>query len=110
MMVAAIASGSLAVIPLYDSAESLFPFNFAFSCWREIWTKNLIPNVRSLMRSLFIVVGQPFTVDVIQLIQTHAKEVVQALPFCLPDIALDEIIWRCNQLHLIGVLKHKLFV
>ena len=80
--------GSLAVIPRNDSAESLFPFNFAFSCRRKIWTENFISDVRSLMRSLLVVVRQPFTVYVIQLIQAHADKMVQAFSLDLADKAL----------------------
>ena len=90
MMVAVTASGCFVGVPRNDSAQALLPLDFTFSCWRKTWAKNLVPDVRSLMRSLLVVVRQPFPVDVIELIQTHAKEVVQALPFCLPDIALDE--------------------
>jgi hypothetical protein len=31
------------------------------------------------MRSLLVVVGKPFAVDVIKLVKAHSKEVVQAL-------------------------------
>ena len=89
MIVAGLASGSFAGVPRNNSAESLFPFDFSFSVRRKIWMENLIPDVCSLMRSLLVIVSQPFTVYGFQLIQTHADKMVQTLPFYLSDIALD---------------------
>jgi hypothetical protein len=79
---------SVAVVPRDDSAESLFPFDFALIGRPEINIKNVVINVNSLMRSLVVVVLQPFAVDVIKMIQTEVNKVVQTLSFCLSDIAL----------------------
>jgi hypothetical protein len=38
------------------SAQPLFPLNLAFSRWAETGAKNLVPNIHTLMRSLFVVV------------------------------------------------------
>ncbi len=64
------------IMPVNDSAELLFPFGFALFGRSKIHIKNVVINVNSLMRSLIIIVGKPFSIDVIQ-----------TLLFCLPDIA-----------------------
>ncbi len=69
-----------------DSAQPLFPLNFALSRWAEIGAKNLVPDIGALMRSLLIIVREPFPVDVVKLVKAHAEKVVQTLPFYLSDV------------------------
>lgn len=102
--------GSFAIVVRNDSAQSLFPLDLTFGCWREIRSKYLIPDICSLMRPLVIIVRQPFPVDVVELIQAKAVKMIQALAFCLSDITFTVGIWIMNQLHPIGTLRRRLFV
>ena len=88
MMFARAESGSIAVIPRNDATQPLFPLNLAPVRRCEVRPKNLVPDIRSLMGSLLVVVRQPFPVDVIKLVKAHAIEVVQALAFDFSDVAL----------------------
>ncbi len=89
MILAATASGSCAVVPRNDSAQSFFSPDFAFGSGRKIWPKNLVPDVFSLMRPVFVIVRQPFAVNVIQLIKAYADKMVQALFLKHADTAFD---------------------
>ncbi len=100
MMFARAESGSFAVVPRNDSAQTLSLFDLAFIGRREVGAKNLVPNIHTLMRSLIMVVRQPLVVDVIKLPQAYAVKMVQAFPFNLSDVALAipirlESAYRC---------------
>lgn len=98
------------IVPRNDSAESLLAFDLALVRGLEIRSKNLVSNIFSLMRSVVVIVFQPFATDIVQLIHTEADKRIKALAFNFSDIALTKSVWKCNQLHLMGNLKHKLFV
>lgn len=78
MMFGGAGSGSFAVVIRNDSAQTLFPFDLALVRGLEIWSKNLVSNIDSLMRALVVVVRKPLSVDVVELVQTYAEKVVQA--------------------------------
>jgi hypothetical protein len=86
MMFAGTGLSGVAVVVRNDSAQTLFPFNIALGRRSEIRPKNLVPDVRSLVRSLLMVVRQPLPVDVVKLVKAHAKEMVQTLAFNLSDV------------------------
>lgn len=67
----------ISVVVRNDSAQPLFPLNLALGRRSEIRPKNLVPDVRSLVRSLLMIVRQPLPVDVVKLVKTHAKERVR---------------------------------
>ena len=77
---------SVAIVPRDDSAESLFPFDFALIDRPEVNVQHVVSDINTLMGSLLVVVGKPFAVDVIKVIQAEVNKVIQALPFCLTDI------------------------
>ena len=76
---------SCAVIVRDDSAEALFPLYLALVRGLKIWSKNLVPDIYSLMRAFVVVIRQPFMVDMIKMIQAKTNEVVKALFFNDPD-------------------------
>ena len=83
-----------AVIVRDDSAESCLSPNLAFVGRREIRTKNFVPDIFSLMRSMVVIIFQPFTVYVVQLIHAEADKMIEALSFKLSDVALAKCIRR----------------
>ena len=93
-----------------DSAELGFPFDFAFSRGCEINVKNGVADLFSLVRPCKIVMRQPFRINMVQVFKAQANKVVKALGFYGFYECFLETIWGCNQLHLMGNLKHKLFV
>jgi hypothetical protein len=136
MMCAGTGSGSFPVVPGNNSAQPLFSLNDALvhgldyglrskrkatrraspeglplRSRAQIRTKNLVSNILALMRSLFIVIRQPYAIDVIKLVKTHAKEMVQTLPFCLSDVTFAKRIrpggahWRPYTFHLLTLPK-----
>ncbi len=99
-----------AVVPRDNAPQALFPLNLAFAPRREIRAKDFVANIHSLMRAFVIVVRQPLAIDVVELVKAQADKMVQALFLNDAYTRFAISVWRCNQLHLIGVLKHKLFV
>ncbi len=77
MMFAGAGLCGISVIPRNDSAQPLFPLDLTPVRGLEVWTKNLVPDIRTLMRSLIVVVRQPLPVDVVELVKAHANKVVQ---------------------------------
>ncbi len=67
MLFAGVGSSSFAVIPRNDSVQALLPLNRAFVGRPEVWAKNLVPDIHTLMRAFIVVVCQPLPVDVIKL-------------------------------------------
>lgn len=100
----------VAVVPRDDSAEALFPLYLALVRGLKIWSKNLVPDIYSLMRAFVVVIRQPFMVDMIKMIQAKTNEVVKALFFNDTDTGFGVPVWIMNQLHLIGTLRRRLFV
>jgi hypothetical protein len=60
MVLAGMQLRSVAIVVRNDSAQSLFPFDFARFSRSEINIENVVPDISSLMRSLMVVVAQPF--------------------------------------------------
>ena len=58
---------SSAIVPRDDSAQALFPFDYAFIRWCKIGAKNFVSDIHSLMRAFVVVIRQPFMVDMIKL-------------------------------------------
>ena len=81
MMMAGTELCRVAVVPRDDSAQPLFPLDFAFVCGREVGAKSLVSDIHSLMRAFVVVIRQPFMVDMIKMIQAKTNEVVKALFF-----------------------------
>jgi hypothetical protein len=81
-------SGCFAVIPRNNSAQPLFPFNFALVGRNKIHPKNLVPDIRPLMRSVFIIIQQPLVVDIVKMVQAEANKIIKALSFYFSDAAL----------------------
>ena len=69
----------VAIVPRYNAAQALLPFNLSFAGRPEIDIKHLVSNLFPLMGSLEVVVGKPRAFDVIRLIQAEAVKEVKAL-------------------------------
>ena len=67
------------VVPGNNSIQPLLPLNPALVVRRKLWPKNLVPDVRSLVWALRIVISHPLAVDVIKVIQAEAYKVIEAL-------------------------------
>ena len=70
-----------AVIVGDDSAESFLSFNFALIRRFKVRAKNFISDIFSLMRSVVVIIFQPFAVDIGQLIHAEADEMIQTFSF-----------------------------
>ena len=72
--------------------------------------KHVVSDIHTLMGFGEVVMRQPFMVDMIKMTQAESNEVVKTLFLDDADAGFGIPVWRCNQLHLMGNLKHKLFV
>ena len=70
-----------------DSAELLFPFDFAFTRWSKINIQNLVIDFLALVRPGEVVMRQPLSVNVFKVINAQADKVVKALRFYGRNIA-----------------------
>ena len=66
--------------------------------WLEVYIKNTIPNILSTMWAFGVVVSNPGTCDVMQMIYTEAHEVIQAFTFQRTDKRFTEgvCLWRSD--------------
>ena len=99
-----------AVVVRDNPAELRFPFDLALVRWSKINIKNIVVDLLTLVGSREVVVREPLPVDIIEVVNAQADKVVETLLFYGRNIGLRVSVWRCNQLHLMGNLKHKLFV
>ena len=82
----------VAVVVRNNSAELFFPFDFAFGRRCEIRSKHLVSDIHALMRTMVVIVRQPFAIDVVQLLHAEAEKVVKALFFNFPDVTFAKCI------------------
>jgi hypothetical protein len=74
------------VVVRNDSAQPLFPFDFAVGRRGEIRAKSFVSNVLTLLGPFSVVIHQPLSVDVVKLVKSHVKEVVQTLPLYFSNV------------------------
>jgi hypothetical protein len=90
MVLAGVELRSVAIVPRDDSAQPLFALDLALVRGYEIRSKNLVPNIDSLVRAFVIIVCKPLAVDVVKLVEAYTEKVVQALALNFSNVAFTE--------------------
>ena len=80
-----------AVVTFENSAEFSFASNSAFCLWYEVFVEHGVVSSDTAMRSLLVIILQPYVNNVVEFSSTEANEAIQHFPLCSFDEALAKM-------------------
>lgn len=95
------------VVTFQDAAEFASATDASLCLGNEVLVQNGVVTTHASMRSALLIMISPDREDIVQLSSAEANKVIQRFPADTRNIALDERIWMCDQLHVMETLSRK---